>query len=109
MSDALFPVWTKWDGCVIGEVWRRVLFVRQSDGDVLMGYLSLLNGQANFNANWEEPDGRFVFESVGPFHAEGISSSGRAVQWAEWLIADMGGEQRQRAPRRKRSLAKEAA
>ena len=103
----LFPVWTKWDGCIVGEVWRRVL--RQGDGSrQLVGFLSLLNGHAKFSARWEE-HGVFVMDLIGPFQCEGVSSLSRAVTWAEWLIFDMGGEQRKRAPRRKRQPAEEVA
>ena len=107
---SLFPVWKRWAGCVVGEVWTRALWVG-SDGRQLVGYLSLLNGQAKFSARWEE-NGVFVMDIIGPFHAEGIGSLARAVQWAEWLVSDLGGEPRKRSVRRRRSVKveeKEAA
>jgi len=99
-SPSLFPVWHRWQGCIVGEVWNRVLW-QGENGRQLVGYLSLVSGSAKFSARWEE-SGVFVADLVGPYHATGISSFARAVQWAEWIVSDMGGEARKRSPRRNR-------
>lgn len=104
-NPALFPVWSRWSGCVArqSQIFTRVIHAR-SDSDQLVAFLTLHNGTATFSARWES-SGSLVCPLVAPLKAEGIASLARAMEWAEWQIKDMGGKPRKRAPRRIKEAA----
>lgn len=98
-SPALFPVWQEWAGCTVGRSFKRVL-VSRSDSEQLVALLTILHDRAQVLLRWEARDGTMVCPISEPYRADGVTSVPRAMQWAEWVLSDLGQVVPRKAKRR---------
>ncbi len=108
----LFPCWKRvQEAKKLPAFFTRLLWVSDVQDRRLVAYLSLVTDQARLVVRWEE-NGVMVAPVLSK-PADGISTLGRAMQWAEWIISDLEASaqprKRGRAASKPAPLEREAA
>lgn len=98
-ESLLFPVWkTVKSARSLPPYYTRLLWLSDKSNRSLVAYLTNSLDKATLVIVWEESGERVV--PVFEKETEGVSTLGRAMQWAEWIISDFEADSR---PRRRAS------